>query len=92
MSEAGSPENGDGNFPNDCVVSADGSEMTLRVERAGRDPIEHQKEGRNYGLLILVSDECGNSVVVEGRAHVPHDRKGGSGGQDDPCLRGNKQK
>jgi hypothetical protein len=90
--EEGRPENGDGNFPNDCVVSDDGSEMTVRVERAGGDPDGDRKEGRNYGLLVRVSDECGNSVLVEGLANVPHDRKGGSGGQDDPCLRGNKRK
>jgi len=90
--EDGRPENGDGHFADDCVVSDDGSEMTVRVERAGNDPGGDRKQGRHYGLLILVSDECGNTVIVEGAAHVPHDRQGGSGGQDDPCLRGDKTK
>ncbi len=65
------PENGDGHFPNDCVLSEDGSEMTVRVERPDLDPAGDRKEGRNYVPLILVSDECGNTVVVEGAAHVP---------------------
>jgi hypothetical protein len=85
--EVGRPENGDGHFPGDCVVSPDGSELCVRVERAGTEP-----EGRTYGLLVEVSDGCTNVTVVGGNAHVPHDRSGGSGGQDDPCVSGNKEK
>jgi len=85
--EEGRPENGDGHFENDCQVSTDGQQICVRVERAGNDP-----EGRHYGILVEATDDCGNAVVVEGSAFVPHDRRGGSGGQDDPCLRGNKSK
>jgi hypothetical protein len=83
--EPGRPENGDGHFPGDCVVSDDGREICVRVERAGNDP-----EGRHYGLLVVADDGCGNTVTVGGTAFVPHDRSGGSGGQDDPCVRGRR--
>ena len=85
--EEGRPENGDGHFENDCEVLDGGAALRVRVERAGNDP-----DGRTYGLLVRVADECGNEAIVEGVAFVPHDRRGGSGGQDDPCLRGDKRK
>jgi hypothetical protein len=85
--EPGSPDNGDGHFANDCQVSADGRELCVRVERAGNDP-----EGRHYGVLVAASDGCNNVTVVGGTVFVPHDRRGGSGGQDDPCQRGTKEK
>lgn len=92
--EAGRPENGDGNFSNDCQVSADGQELCVRVERAGSDPVDGHNtfDGRHYGVGVEVSDGCGNVVVVEGSVFVPHDRRGGSGGQDDPCQSGSKTK
>lgn len=90
--EDGRPENGDGNFSGDCRVSSD--ELCVRVERAGHDPVAGRNtfDGRHYGLAVEVDDGCGNVVVVSGSLTVPHDRRGGSGGPDDPCVRGSGAK
>ncbi len=91
--EPGRPENGDGHFARDCQLNPDGT-LCVRVERAGSDPVAGRNtfDGRRYGVSIEVDDGCGNIVTTSGTLHVPHDRRGGSGGQDDPCQRGNKQK
>ena len=91
--EDGRPENGDGHFDQDCQVNAAG-ELCVRVERAGFDPVAGRNtfEGRRYSVSVEVDDGCGNVVVVPGTVHVPHDRRGGSGGQDDPCESGSKLK
>ena len=91
--EPGRPENGDGHFDEDCQVNAAG-ELYVRVERAGSDPVAGRNtfEGRRYTVAVEVDDGCGNVVTVPGSVRVPHDRRGGSGGQDDPCLAGSKEK
>jgi hypothetical protein len=90
--EPGRPENGDGNTVNDCVVSADRKELCIRVERAGSDPVGGRNTfaGRFYGVAVEADDGCGNVIIVPGTVFVPHDRRGGSGGQLDPCLAGGK--
>jgi hypothetical protein len=87
--EDGRPENGDGHFTEDCFVDAAG-ELWVRVERAGRDPVAGRNTfvGRHYSVGVSVDDGCGNVVTLPGTMRVPHDRRGGSGGQDDPCQRG----
>jgi len=85
--EPGRPENGDGHFPDDCRLSADGRSVCARVERAGTDP-----GGRHYSITVLAVDECGNATPADGSLFVPHDRRSGSGGKDDPCMRGDKDK
>jgi hypothetical protein len=77
-----SPDDGDGRFTEDCVVTPE--DACLRVERAGSDP-----EGRRYALAITVTDACGNAITVPGDVLVPRDRRGGEAGPDDPCVRGN---
>jgi hypothetical protein len=93
--EPGRPENGDGHFSDDCQVSSDGQELCVRVERAGSDPVDGRNTftGRRYGVLVEADDGCGNVVLVDaGTVLVPHDRRGGSQGQDDPCEAGSKLK
>lgn len=91
--EPGRPENGDGHFTDDCQVDASG-ELWVRVERAGSDPEDGRNtfEGRRYLVSVEADDGCGNVVVIPGSLRVPHDRRGGSGGQEDPCLSGSKRK
>lgn len=91
--EDGRPENGDGHFADDCQVDADGN-LWVRVERAGSDPVDGRNtfEGRRYAVAVAADDGCGNVVTLPGTLRVPHDRRGGSGGQDDPCLSGSKRK
>jgi hypothetical protein len=92
--EPGRPENGDGHFIDDCQVSPDGQELCIRAERAGYDPVGGRNtfDGRHYGVAVAVDDGCGNIVIVGGTVVVPHDRRGGSGGQDDPCASGDRRR
>lgn len=62
--------NGDGHTHDDCIVAPDGSGVCARFERQGTD-----KDGRNYAISIVVSDDCGNAVVVPWNLHVPHDQR-----------------
>lgn len=91
--EDGRPENGDGHFADDCQVGDDGT-LCVRVERAGSDPVDGRNtyEGRHYRVTVTVDDGCGNIATLPGTLNVPHDRRGGSGGQDDPCVAGSKEK
>jgi hypothetical protein len=66
--------NGDGHTYDDCIVAPDGSGVCARFERQGTD-----RDGRNYAISIVVSDDCGNAVVVPWDLHVPHDQR------DHPC-------
>ena len=61
--------NGDGHTRDDCAVAPDGSAACLRSERQGTD-----EGGRNYTLLIEVSDGCGNTATLRWTVHVPHDQ------------------
>ena len=60
---------GDGDFPNDCVVSPDGKEVCLRSERAGSE------NDRVYAVMGIAIDACGNRSAPQAVAlvTVPHD-------------------
>jgi len=92
--EEGRPENGDGHFIDDCQVSPDGQELCIRAERAGSDPVDGHNtfDGRHYDVAVAVDDGCGNIAIVGGTVVVPHDRRGGSGGPEDPCVAGDRRR
>jgi hypothetical protein len=63
--------NGDGHHEDDCVVAPDGSAVCLRLERQGTDPT-----GRDYTLVLVALDDCGNEARLPWTVHVPHDQRG----------------
>lgn len=60
---------GDGDFPNDCIVSPNGQEICVRSERAGN------LNDRHYTILGVAVDACGNRSAPQPIAviTVPHD-------------------
>ncbi len=60
---------GDGDFPNDCVVSPDGKEVCVRSERAGSG------SARVYRVMGIGVDACGNRSAPTPVAiiTIPHD-------------------
>ncbi len=63
------PDNGlgDGDRPNDIVILSD-TQFKLRAERSGAGT------GRIYTITYQVTDDCGNSQIVEAYVTVPHNR------------------
>ena len=63
------PDNGlgDGDKPDDIVI-IDNDTFMLRAERSGTG------SGRIYTITYLVTDNCGNSQIVEATVTVPHGR------------------
>lgn len=63
------PDNGlgDGDKPDDIVI-IDNDTIQLRAERSGKGT------GRIYTITYLVTDDCGNSQIVEATVTVPHGR------------------